>query len=172
MILILLQIAVTVGIAFGLVRWRAAVSRRNAETWDSLISRLRPDWRDNENSNHSLWKRTLRSTPDDAWQRIEGPNGLWAMFENARVMMALADYADRNNSGVDRLLLETMRSDAMQIRVCVLSAMVQYAFTQANEGVRVNAFRAASTYTSMAARTTELLQAHAAGMVPEFVAAM
>jgi hypothetical protein len=36
----------------------------------------------------------------------------------------------------------------------------------------VNAFRAASMYTGMAARMTQLLQAHAAVMVPDFVAAM
>ena len=50
----------------------------------------------------------------------------------------------------------------MQIRVCVLTALAQYAFTHASEGVRVNAFRAASMYTGMAARMTQLLQDYAA----------
>jgi hypothetical protein len=36
----------------------------------------------------------------------------------------------------------------------------------------VNAFRAASIYTGMAARMTQLLQDNAAVMVPDFVAAM
>jgi hypothetical protein len=36
----------------------------------------------------------------------------------------------------------------------------------------VNAFRAASIYTSMAARMTQLLQDHAAVVLPDFVAAM
>jgi hypothetical protein len=36
----------------------------------------------------------------------------------------------------------------------------------------VNAYRAASMYTGMAARMTQLLQEHAAVMVPDFVAAM
>lgn len=65
-----------------------------------------------------------------------------------------------------------MRSDAMQIRACVLMALAQYAFSQAGEGVRVNAFRAASMYTDMAARMTQLLQEHAAVMVPDFIGAM
>jgi hypothetical protein len=60
----------------------------------------------------------------------------------------------------------------MQIRFCVLMALAQYAFRHASEGVRVNAFRAASIYTGMAARMTQLLQDHAAVMVPDFVAAM
>jgi hypothetical protein len=87
-------------------------------------------------------------------------------------MLEMADFADKNSEGMDRVLLETLRSDAMQIRVCVLMALVQYGFTQASEGVRVNAFRAASMYTGMAARMTQLLQNHAAMMVPDFVAAM
>ena len=94
------------------------------------------------------------------------------MHQNARVMIEMADFAARNSENVDRLLLETLRSDAMHIRVCVLMALTQYAFTQASEGVRVNAFRAAQMYTGMAARMTQLLQENAAGMVPDFVAAM
>jgi hypothetical protein len=94
------------------------------------------------------------------------------MYQNARVMLEMADYAARNSEGVDRLLLETLRSDAMQIRLCVLMALAQYAFSEASEGVRVNAFRAASMYIAMAARMTQLLQDHAAIVVPDFVAAM
>ncbi len=172
MILPLFQFAVVAALAFYLVRWRGAVRRRNAQSWDSLLSSLRPDWSARELSNNFLWKEELNATPEDAWQRMEGPKGLWVMFQNARVMLAMADYADRNCEGVDRLLLETLRSDAMQIRVCVLMALAQYGFSQASEGVRVNAFRAATMYAAMAARLTQLLQEHAAVIVPDFVAAM
>ena len=103
---------------------------------------------------------------------MEGPKGLWVMYQNAQVMLEMADYAAKNSENVDRLLVETLRSDAMHIRVCVLMALAQYAFTQASEGVRVNAFRAATMYTGMAASMTQLLQENAAGMVPNFVAAM
>jgi len=172
MILALFQIAVVAALAFYLVRWRGAVRRRNAQSWDSLLASLRPDWSARELSNNFLWKEELNATPEDAWQRMEGPKGLWVMFQNARVMLAMADYADRNCEGVDRLLLETLRSDAMQIRVCVLMALAQYGFSQASEGVRINAFRAATMYAAMAARLTQLLQDHAAVIVPDFVAAM
>jgi hypothetical protein len=94
------------------------------------------------------------------------------MYQNAQVMLEMADFAAKNSDSVDRVLLETLRSDAMHIRVCVLMALAQYGFTQASEGVRVNAFRAASMYTGMAARMTQLLQQHAAMVVPDFVAAM
>jgi len=172
MILPLVQIAAIAAIALYLVRWRMSVQRRNEETWDSLLARLRPDWSARELSDHFLWKEGISATPDDAWQRMQGPHGLWAMYQNTRVMLEMADFAARNCQHVDRLLIETLRSDAMQIRVCVLMALGQYAFTQASEGVRINAYRAAQMYTGMAARMTQLLQDNAASMVPDFVAAM
>src|SRR5579863_3238226 len=172
MSLLLLEIAAIVAVALYLVRWRNRLRRRNAQSWDSLLAKLRPDWSARELSDHFLWKEGLSATPEDAWQRMKGPNGLWVMYQNAQIMMEMADFAAKNSEELDRVLLETLRSDAMQIRLCVVMALGQYAFSQASEGVRVNAFRAASIYTGMAARMTQLLQEHAAVMVPDFVAAM
>jgi hypothetical protein len=172
MILLFLQVVVIAGVAIYLLRWRAGVRRRNEQSWDSLLARLRPDWSARELSDQFLWKEGVSATPEDAWKRMEGPKGLWTMYQNARVMLEMADYADRHDQNVDRLLLETLRSDAMQIRVCVLMALAQYGFSQASEGVRVNAYRAATMYAGMAARMTQLLQEHAAMVVPDFVAAM
>ena len=172
MILIALQAALVSGLAVLFFRWHSGVRRRNSQTWDSLLARLRPDWSARELSDQFLWKEGLNATPEDAWQRMEGPKGLWVMYQNARTMMEMADYAAKNSSTVDRLLLETLRSDAMQIRVCVMMALAQYGFSKASEGVRVNAFRAATMYTGMAARMTQLLQENNPMMVPDFVAAM
>jgi hypothetical protein len=172
MALLVLQIAAVVAIALILVKWRRSVQRRNAQTWDSLLARLRPEWSARELSDHFLWQEGLSATPEDAWHRMEGPKGLWVIYQNARVMQEMADFAAKNCDTIDRLLIETLHSDAMQIRVCVLAALTQYAFRHASEGVRVNAFRAASMYTGMAARMTQLLQEHAPVMVPDFVAAM
>ena len=172
MILILLQIAGIACLGLYFIRWRSGVRRRNAQSWDSLLGRLRPDWSARELSDQFLWKEGLNATPADAWQRMEGPKGLWVMYQNAQVMLEMADYAARNSESVDRLLLETLRSDAMQIRVCVLMALAQYGFSKASEGVRINAFRAATMYTGMAARMTQLLQESNPVMVPNFVAAM
>jgi hypothetical protein len=172
MILLLLQVAGVAAIVVYLVRWRMSVRRRNLQSWESLLARLRPDWSARELGSQFLWKDGLNATPADAWQRMEGPKGLWVMHQNARVMLEMADYAARHCEGVDRELVETLHSDALQIQVCVLMALGQYAFTQASEGVRVNAFRAASMYIGMAARMTQLLQNYAAVMIPDFVAAM
>jgi len=172
MMLLMFQIAAVTGVALYLVRWRNAIRRKNAQTWESLLARLRPDWSARELSDHFLWRDKIDATPEDAWTRMDGPKGLWVMFQNAGVMLEIADYASKHCDGVDPLLLATLRSDAVQIRVCVLMALTQYAFSKAGEGVRINAFRAAEMYAGMAARTTRLLQDHAAVVLPDFVASM
>jgi hypothetical protein len=103
---------------------------------------------------------------------MDGAHGLWVIYQNARVLLQMVDFVEKNCTNPDRLLLETLRSDALQIRVCVLMALTRYAFSHASEGVRINAFRAACMYTGMAARMTQLLQENAAIIVPDFVAAM
>jgi hypothetical protein len=172
MIFPLLQLIGFAAVAFYFARWRSGLRRRNIQTWDSLLARLRPEWSARELSDQFLWRESLNATPDDAWQRMEGPKGLWVMYQNARVMLEMADFAARNHPEVDRVLIETLRTDAMQIRLCVLMGLAQYGFTQASEGVRVNAYRAATMYTAMAARLTQLLQEYDAIIVPDFVAAM
>jgi hypothetical protein len=172
MVSTLVQIAIVAAVALYLVGWRNRMRRRNAQSWEALLAQLRLDWSARELSDNFLWQEGINATTEDAWRRMEGPKGLWVMFQNAGVMLQMADFAARHNSGVDPVAVATLRSDAMQIRLCVMMALGQYAFSQASEGVRVNAFRAATMYTSMAARMTTLLQEHAAVMVPDFVAAM
>ena len=96
MALLVLQIAAVVAIALIFVKWRKSVQRRNAQTWDTLLSRLRPEWSARELSDHFLWQEGLSATPEDAWQRMEGPKGLWVIYQNARVMQEMADFAAKH----------------------------------------------------------------------------
>jgi hypothetical protein len=74
MILISLQIAIIASLGAYLVRWRILARRRNKQSWDSLISRLRLDWSARDLSDQFLWKEGLNATPQDAWraQRVCG----------------------------------------------------------------------------------------------------
>jgi len=172
MLLALLEIGTVSALAVYLIRWRADVRRRNSQTWESLLARLRPDWSARALSDHFLWTDKLDSTPEEAWSSMDGPKGLWVMYHNTRVMMEMADYAARNSETVNPLVLDTLRIDAIHIRLFVLMAIGQYALSEASQKVRVNAFRAASMYLIMASRMMRLLQENAAGIVPDFVAAM
>ena len=168
----ILQFVAVAVAAVLLCRWRADVRRRNTQSWAALLARLRTDWSARGLSGHFLVKEGLSATPEETWTHMQGVRGLWAMYQNAGVMMEIADYAAQNSDSVDHLLLETLRSDATQIRMCVLTAVAQHAICSTCEGVRVSAYRAASMYIGMAARMMQLLQENAAVIVPDFVAAM
>jgi hypothetical protein len=172
MLLPLLQIASIAALTICLYRWKVGSSRRNAQSWDSIVARLRMDNCTRSLGDQSIWNGNLNVTPEEKWRLIQGVHGLWTMYENARVMLEMADYAARNGDSVDPELLATLRSDAMQIRVCVLSALAKYAFGQATESISVNMTRAAAMYSEMAARTAELLAANGREIAPNFVAAM
>src|SRR5487761_2559498 len=136
MIVPLLQILGFVAVAIYFNHWRSGVRRRNLQSWDSLLARLRPDWSARELSDHFLWKEGLSATPEETWERIKGVRGLWAMYQNSGVMLEMADYAAQHSDAVDRELIATLHGDALQIRICALKAIAQYAWSQAGEGVR------------------------------------
>lgn len=159
-------------VAVYLVRWSVAQRRRNAQSWESIVARLRPDWNADLASDQSFWNDIASASLEDKWHRIRGAHGLWAMHENARVMLEMADYALRNSASVDRELIAALRSDAVQIRVYVLNALVRYAFSQVNESICANASRAAAMYADMTSRMAELMQGNFGQMAPNYVAAM
>ncbi len=171
----ILQIVAIAPVAIYLARWRAGLRRRNAQSWDLLVARLQTDWSARELSAHFLSKEGLSSTPGETWERMHGFRGIRAMYHNAGVMLEMVDYAAGNSELSDpnnQILLETLRSDAMQIRTEALRVLVHCAFNQASESVRGKAFHVASMYTGMATRMAQLLQVSAPNMLPDFVAAM
>ena len=172
MIVILLPITTIAFVALYLIHWQRGVGQRNDQSWDALVARLQPDWIAGPLGAAAVTSVAAAATPQERWQCIQGARGLWTMYQNASVMMELADFAARNSESVDRLLLESLRSDAIQIRLCVVTALVRYAFSQVNEGICVNAFRAAAMYSGMTARMQALLEANSGAMAPALSAAM
>ncbi len=170
--LTVLQIVAVALVVGYLCYLRISIGRRKGQSWEALIARLQTGWSGRQLSEHFLYKEGVNSTPDDTWEHIGGMRGLWAMHKNAGVLLQMADYAARHGENVDPELLRTLRSDAMQIRLCTLVTIAQCAMSQASDGVRYNAFRAASMYTGMAARMTQLLEGSAENALPSFVAAM
>ena len=168
------QIAAIVPVAVYLARCGVSLRRRNAQTWESLVARLQPDWSGRELSVDFLSKEGLNATPEETWERMHGVRGIRAMYLNAGVMLEMVDYAARNIavSSNDQVIFETLRWDAMQIRAESLKVLGRDAFNQASESVRSNAFHVATMYAGTAARMAQLLQVSAPEMLTDFVAAM
>ena len=147
-----------------LLLFRASVQarRRNAQSWESIVARLQPAMNPGDLSEEA--------TPEQRWQQLQGARGLCVMFQNTQVMLEMASYAARNSSSFDRDLLANLRSDALQIRVLVLRALVAYALHQLNESIALNAYRASTMYREMAGRMNTVLQLPSSSLVPQSIA--
>ncbi len=173
MILPMIQVLVTAFMLAYAGYWRRRQSKRRSESWEQIVARLRPnDWGYEDVAQRYLYGEGIKATTQDIWNRISGPKGLWAMYTNSSVMVQLADYATAHGDGTNEELLEAIRSDAFQIRISVLMALAQHVMRLSSVGASVNAHRAASAYSALLARTTNLFQEHSALLFPRFLDAM
>jgi hypothetical protein len=166
-------ISVTAASAY-FVSWRREQTKRRNADWNSIVSRLRSnsEFGFADVATRYLYGEGIKATPENIWPSIDGANGLWAMYTNAGVLMQLADYATEHGQDVPEQLIEELRSDALQIRIAVLMALVKYAFSRSGVAASVNAHRAATAYSSMLAHMTTLFQEHTALFFPRFLEAM
>lgn len=175
MILPILSIAAAAVPAAYAIHWRRAQAVRRSADWDTIVARFRSnsEFGFAEVSERYLYSPGIQATPEDIWPRINGAHGLWAMFTNAGVLMELADYASiHGGEAIPEMLLEELRSDALQLRLAVLIAIARYGFSRSGVSASVNAHRAACAYSAMLAHMTTLFQEHSALFFPRFLEAM
>jgi hypothetical protein len=174
MILPIISTASITGMVAYAIYWRRHQAQRRTADWDSIISRLRSNSEFNfsEVTDRYLYSDEINATPADVWKRIDGANGLWAMYTNAGVLMELADYATEHGEDVPEQLIEELRSDALQLRMAVVISLVKYAFSRSGVAASVHAHRAATAYSAMLAHMTTLFQEHSALYFPRFLEAM
>jgi hypothetical protein len=152
--------------------WCIGVRRRNAESWDSLLARLRPGWNARELTDLDFSNDEPNLSTVVYWRRLWAARGLWAMYTNAGIMLEIANYADRNGRSVDQELLAVLRSDALEVRASVLKTVVSYACGAMRESICMSALRAEAAYAEMTEEMRALLEKNIGEAVPAFVAAM
>ena len=173
MILPLLQVILTALLVAYAGFWRRQQIRRRAKSWDGIVSQLRcNDWGIEEISERFLYKSEVQVTTKDVWERIHGCKGLWAMYKNSPVLVQLADYAAEHGKAVDQEMLESLRSDAFQIRLCVRLAVCQYLLSASSVGPSVNAHRAVATYSAMMVKLTAFIQEYSTPLFPRYLDAV
>lgn len=173
MVFTLLQIVALVAVAACLYHSRAKLLRRNAQSWDSLLGRLRPDGCASQLGELCFSSRSVGATPAEPGRRIRNARVCWAIFANAGVLLEMADYASRNGgSEISSELLAGLRADALQVRLGVLKTLAACTCGAVQESLWMNVLRTQSAYAEMEWRITELLESNAADVVPSFVAAM
>jgi hypothetical protein len=173
MILPLLQVILAALLVGYAAFWRRQQSRRRAKSWNAIISQLRcNDWGIEEISERFLYKSEVQVTPKDVWQRINGCKGLWAMYKNSPILVQLADYAAEHGNSVNVEMLEGLRSDAFQIRLCVMLALAQYVLSASSVGASVNAHRAVATYSTLMVNLTAFIQEYSTSLFPSYLDAV
>jgi hypothetical protein len=172
MLLPFIQVTVAAVLVLYAALWRRQQSQRS-KSWPAIVSQLRSnDWGIEEISERYLYKGNVQVTSEDVWQRIDGCKGLWAMYKNCPVLIQLADYAAQHGTDVDQAMLEGLRSDAVQIRLCVLMALGQYIFSASSAGASVNAHRAVATYSAMMVQLTTFVQEYSSALFPSYLDAV
>lgn len=173
MVLPLVQVFVTMLLILYAGLWRRRQSQKRAEGWEAIVAKLKANnWGLEEISERYLYGSGIKASTHEIWEKISGLRGLWAMYLNAPVLVQLADYAAEHGEGVSEELLESLRSDAFQIRLCVLMALAQHILSRSSVASAVNAHRATEIYSTMLNRLTLLFQEHSTMLFPRFLAAM
>jgi hypothetical protein len=173
MLLSVTQVVAAVLLISYAVLWHRQQTKRHRKNWHEIVNQLQGnDWGIEEVTENYLYKGGILATTEDIWTRIEGCHGLMAMYKNAPVLVQLADYAAEHGQGVNQEMLENLRSDAFQIRLCVMLALAQHIMSASSAGAAVNAYRATTTYSEMLASLTAFIQEYSANLFPSYLDAV
>lgn len=85
--------------------------RRNEQSWESLAGRLNPAWNMPGAVNIGAMVVSRRK--------------LLAVYREAGVIMAMADFAERNGTASDPSFLAALRADTLQLRLAVLKVIAR-----------------------------------------------
>jgi len=125
---LLVQVAVCGVLLAYLWQCRAYLHRRNHTTWESLASQLHFSSAADGHQSSTRAEALLEAAAEDG-QTSRDPHSLWMHFNHARVVLEMADFAERNSTPgptfIDPVLLAAVRRDAMQIRISALAGLAK-----------------------------------------------
>jgi hypothetical protein len=119
MLLAQLQSVLATLVAVSLVYWMASQHRRNMRTWEALAERFGPLNADD--------KAATELQTQTAEIQVYSTERLRTMHLQAGIMLEMADYAERNGSSVDPLVLAALRRDAIGIRLETTKELIEVA---------------------------------------------
>ena len=126
---LLVQVVVCGALLAYLVQCRAYMHRRNRATWESLAGQLH-SFSAAGGPIPSTSAEALLEAAEESRQTSHDPHNLWMLFNRARVMLEMADFAERNDAPgpnlIDPILLASVRRDAMQIRISALAGLAKW----------------------------------------------
>ena len=114
----------------------------------------------------------LGTEPTDIWAALGGLEGMRRMRKNARVLIALAAYAERWNYIEGVIVAERMRHDALQLRRATFQITMRAALGTGSLRVPFYMHEAAGAYHLMTQRLLALYQTSHIGLYPRLAEAL
>lgn len=167
-------VLVLVGVAF--VRTQMLAARLSRLSWDDLLARVEPVPMEGIAAVALDYlqpgKGQLRIETSELWVLIGGDEGLRRMHANAKVLIALAGYAQRWNPVESSVVAERMRRDGVTLRRASLQLSLGYLDRRGNVRGPFNVQEAASAYYLMRQRLLALYETSHEARVPHLAAAL
>ena len=167
-------VLVFVGVAF--VRTHLLASRMSRLSWEELLARVEPLPMDGIATVALDYlqpgKGQLRIETSDLWVMIGGDEGLRRMHANAKVLIALAGYAQRWNPVEGTVVAERMRRDGVTLRRAAMQLSLGFLDQRGNVRGPFNVQEAASAYYLMRQRLLALYETSHAGRFPHLAASL
>jgi|SRR5579883_891024 len=114
----------------------------------------------------------LGAEPMDIWIALGGVEGLLRMRKNARILVALAAYAERWNYTEGVIVAERMRRDALQLRRATFQITLRARFGAGSLRIPFYLHEAAVSYHLMTQRLLAHYQSSHAGLYPRLAEAL
>lgn len=125
----LLEVAVLGSVIVYFFQRRSYLKRRNLQSWEILVSQLHFHATIPVAGDFSQLIEWLTNGTEPIWESSRSFRSLWKNFRTARILMEMADYAERNTAAganaVNTAVLRSLRYDAMHVRVSSLGAAVR-----------------------------------------------
>ncbi len=159
--------------------WQLKEARRLRDIdWSELVFRLRPADRQAVGKIASIYLSAEASLgplgADVMLEELGGMSGLSAIYENSKVILALAGYVTRWNLEEGLAVTETIRRDAVQLQKTILRIRMEF---YSRRLLRVLPFhtsapqhhlpKVAALYQQMSERLLDLYRNNHAGLYPQ-----
>jgi hypothetical protein len=107
--------------------------------------------------------------PVDIWLGLGGMEGIQRMHKNARILVALAAYAERWNFTESVIVRERMRRDALQLRRAIFQITVRRLLHVGQLRIPFHLHESVAAYHLMTKRLLMLYQNSHSGLYPRLV---
>ena len=182
-ILPILTILVAVAVVLALLLLRNRARRDREMSWEQIVSKLCPVESEGvatiSNRYLNPQKNLTETQPQAMYQMLGGMAGLNAMYENSKVILALAGYATRWNFEEGYIVTEKIRRDAVRLQRTIMLIQLEIVL---KDGIFYKIFRlrkaafrleeAASLYQRMTLHLLALYESSHVGLYPQLLAAL